>query len=124
MLCGCFSAAGNGRLVRIQGMYREILDENLLQNNNPNHTAKTKQEWIRYNSLNVLEWSSQNQDLNLIEHLWRDLKIAVQQHSQSNLTELERICREECEKRPKYRCAKLVEPNIPVIAAKDASTKY
>ena len=36
MLCGCFSAAGTGRLVRIEGkmngaMYREILDENLLQ---------------------------------------------------------------------------------------------
>ena len=36
MLCGCFSAAGTGRLVRIEGKmngakYREILDENLLQ---------------------------------------------------------------------------------------------
>ncbi|KAK3508007.1 hypothetical protein QTP70_010146 [Hemibagrus guttatus] len=36
MLCGCFSAAGTGRLVRIEGkmnaaMYRDILDENLLQ---------------------------------------------------------------------------------------------
>ena len=36
MLWGCFSAAGTGRLVRIEGKmngakYREILDENLLQ---------------------------------------------------------------------------------------------
>jgi hypothetical protein len=36
MLWGCFSAAGTGRLVRIDGKinrakYREILDENLLQ---------------------------------------------------------------------------------------------
>ncbi|KAK6325838.1 hypothetical protein J4Q44_G00051800, partial [Coregonus suidteri] len=36
MLCGCFSEAGTGRLVRIEGIingakYREILDENLLQ---------------------------------------------------------------------------------------------
>ena len=36
LLCGCFSAAGTGRLVRIEGKmngakYREILDENLLQ---------------------------------------------------------------------------------------------
>ena len=35
-LWGCFSAAGTGRLVRIEGKinrakYREILDENLLQ---------------------------------------------------------------------------------------------
>jgi hypothetical protein len=29
----------------------------------------------------------------------------------SNLTELERICIEEWEKLPKYRCAKLIIPN-------------
>ena len=48
--------------------------------------------------------------------------------SPSNLTELERICREEWEKLPKYRCAKLVA-SYPkrldaVIATKGASTKY
>jgi hypothetical protein len=64
--------------------------------------------------------------LNPIKHLWRDLKIAVQ--SPSNLTELERICIEEWEKLPKYRCAKLVA-SYPsrleaVITAKGASTKY
>jgi hypothetical protein len=32
----------------------------------------------------------------------------VQQHTLFNLTELERICREEWEKLPYYRCAKLV----------------
>ena len=60
------------------------------------HETKTMQEWL-----------SQSPDLNPIEHLWRDLKIAVLRHSPSNLTELERICREEWEKLPKYRCAKL-----------------
>jgi hypothetical protein len=66
--------------------------------------------------------------LNPIEHLYRDLKIVVQQRYPSNLTELERICREEWEELPKYRCAKLVA-SYPrrlkaVIAAKGASTKY
>ena len=46
--------------------------------------------------------------MNIIEHLWRNLKIAVQRRPPSNLTERERICREECEKLHKYRCAKLV----------------
>ena len=50
------------------------------------HTAKTTQE-----SLNVLEWPIQTLDLKPIEHLWRGLKIAVQQRSPYNLTELERI---------------------------------
>ena len=90
--------------------YREILDENLLQSpqdhrlrrrftfqqdNDPKHTAKTKQEWLQNKSLNVLEWPSQSPGLNPIKHLWRDLKIAVLRHSPSNLTELEKICREE-----------------------------
>jgi hypothetical protein len=42
------------------------------------------------------------------EHLWRELKIAVQRRSPSNLTELERIYREEWEKLPKYMYAELV----------------
>jgi hypothetical protein len=51
----------------------------------------------------------------------------VQKYSPSNLTELE-ICREEWDKLPKYRCAKLVM-SYPrrleaVIAAKGTSTKY
>ena len=66
------------------------------------------QEWLRDKFLNVLEWPSQSQDLNPIKHLWRDLKIAVLRLSPSNLTELERVCREEWEKLSKYRCAKLV----------------
>jgi transposase len=44
--------------------------------------------------------------MNPIEHFWKDLRIAVQRRSPSNLTELERICREEGEKLPKYRCVK------------------
>jgi hypothetical protein len=89
MLWGCFSASGTGRLVRIEAKmsgakYREILDENLLQSardlqlgqrftfqqdNNPKHTAKTMREWLR-----------ESPNLNPIEHLWRDLKIAVHPH--------------------------------------------
>ena len=77
------------------------------QDNDPKHTAKTTQEWLRDKSLNILEWPSQSPDLNPIEHLWRDLKIAVQQHSPTNLTELEMIYREEWKKLPKSAVPRL-----------------
>ncbi|KAG2455383.1 TC1A transposase, partial [Polypterus senegalus] len=137
MLWGCFSATGTGRLVRITGkmtaaMYRDILDENLLQgaldlrlgrrfifqqDNNPKHTAKISKEW-----------PSQSPDLNPIEHLWRDLKMAAERRFPSNLKELKRCCKEEWAKLAKDRCAKLVASYSKrleaVIAAKGASTKY
>lgn len=49
-------------------------------------------------------------DLNPIENLWRDLKIAVHQHPLSNLGELEKrnICIKECEWK-KSKCAKSIE---------------
>ena len=129
MLWGCFSAAGTGRLVRTEGTmngakYRQILEENLLhsikdfglrqiltfqQDNNPKHTAKATLKWLQKKNMKVLEWPSEIPDLNAIENLWKDLKIAVHRRSQSNLTELEKICKEEWEKIPKSRCAKLIQ---------------
>nr|ACJ02102.1 SPATA5 [Salmo salar] len=123
----------------IGAKYREILDENMLQSaqdlrlgrrftfqqdNDPKQTDRAGVDSDKY--LNVLDWPSQSPDLNPIEHLWRDLKMAVQQLSPSSLTELERICREDWEKLPIYRFAKLIVSYLrrldAVIAAKAPTT--
>ena len=96
--------------------------------NDPKHTAKASLEWLKNKKINVLEWPSQSPNINPIENLWHDLKIAVHQHSQLNLTELEQFCLEEWENIAQSRCAKLVEnyPNrlTAVISVKCTSTKY
>ena len=147
MLRGCFSMAGTVRLAKIEGKmngakYREILDENLLQSaqdlrlgrrftfqqdNDLKHTAKTTQEWLR----NKSQCPSVAQPAPRLEPDQTSFErpenscaamLPIQRAG------LERICREEWEKLPKYRCAKLVA-SYPrrleaVIASKGASTKY
>ena len=78
--------------------------------------------------MNVLEMSSQGPDFNPVKHLWRELKVAFHRWPLSNLTELERICREERQKITKSRCGEPFVSNSrsveAIITAKDASTNY
>uniref|UniRef100_A0AAZ3QLZ5 Tc1-like transposase DDE domain-containing protein n=1 Tax=Oncorhynchus tshawytscha TaxID=74940 RepID=A0AAZ3QLZ5_ONCTS len=78
--------------------------------------------------LNVLECPSQSPDLNPVENLWHDLKIAVHQRNLSNLKKLEQFCLEEWAKIPVARRAKLIETYpkrlAAVIVAKGGSTMY
>lgn len=84
-LWGCFSSAGTGKLVRIEGKMdgaknRTILEENLfrsakdlrpgrrftfLRDSDPKHTARA--EWLTSKTVNILAWASQSPDLNPTE---------------------------------------------------------
>jgi len=74
--------------------------------NDPKQTAKIT-EWLRNNSVTILDRPSQIPEPNKMEHLWRDLNTSVHQLSPSNLTEMERICKEEWQSIPTSRCEKL-----------------
>ncbi len=67
------------------------------QNNDPKHTRKSTSEWLKKNTIKVLEWPSQSTDFrtNPIEMLWHDLKQSIHARKPSNVAELKQFCKEE-----------------------------
>uniref|UniRef100_A0AAY5L2M0 Tc1-like transposase DDE domain-containing protein n=1 Tax=Esox lucius TaxID=8010 RepID=A0AAY5L2M0_ESOLU len=146
LLWGCFSSAGTGALVKVEGTmniskYQAILAQNLQasvrklkmkftfqHDNDPKHTSNSTKAWLHQKMINILEWPSQSPDLNPIEHLWGDLKRAVHRRCPRNLTDLDCFCKEEWANNTMSRCAMLID-SYPkrlsaVIKSKGSSTKY
>uniref|UniRef100_A0A9J7XDY9 Tc1-like transposase DDE domain-containing protein n=1 Tax=Cyprinus carpio carpio TaxID=630221 RepID=A0A9J7XDY9_CYPCA len=54
------------------------------QDNDLKHCSKSTKEFMHRTRYNVLEWPSQSPDLNIIKHLWIDLKQVVHTRQPSN----------------------------------------
>lgn len=126
MFWGCFAASGCldsvQRIVK-SGVYQNILGHNVgpsvrklslrqrpwvfQQDNDLKHTSNSTNKWLETKRWRVLRWSAMSLDLNPIEHLWRDLKIAVARRHPSNLRNLEQFAKEEWSRIPVERCKKL-----------------
>jgi len=149
---GCFNYAAKGPLYRIHGImngdkYKQILIHHMspfLKNlkgelgitpifqhdNDPKHKCKKVQNYLENKDYKVLDWPSQSPDLNPIEHVWQQLKVAIHNRGSKakSLDDVFNIVQEEWDNFSMANLQKLVD-SMPqrcqeVIAAKGGHTHY
>ncbi|CAJ0928927.1 unnamed protein product [Ranitomeya imitator] len=82
--------------------------------NDPKHTSKSTRKWFERKHWRLLRWPAMSPDLNPIEHLWRDLKMAVWRRHPSNIRDLEQFAKEEWSKIPAEHCKKLIDATFMI----------
>ncbi len=96
MLWGCFSAAGTEGLIRVEEKLnapkywdslmktqsRAFRTSDWAEGSPSNRTMNlnTQQEWLKGNSVSVLEWPSHSLGLNPVKYFWRNLKMCICPH--------------------------------------------
>lgn len=111
LVWGCFSYAGTGDLVKIDGImkkeeYRRILEHNavpsglrligrgfqFMHDNDPKHTSKVCKEYLKLQencrNLSVMIWPPQSPDINPIELLWDEVDRRVRTKCPTSKTEM------------------------------------
>ena len=147
---GCVSAHGVGTLHLIEGImdqqvYRQILIHHLKsskeklfpakrakwifqQDNDPKHTAKSVQAYLKNKEYVLLDWPSQSPDLNPIENLWAIIEHRLRHRICKNETELFALLKAQWEKLEPKLLTQLVD-SMPercaaVIESRENPTKY
>lgn len=128
LIWGCFSCHGVEPICKIdaitdQHLYVNILQSVMLpyseeemplkwvfqQDNDPKHISRVIKERFRVNNIEVLEWPAQSPGLNLIEHLWGDIKRAVSNAKPKINTDLWDVVRNAWFAIPVARCNRSVD---------------
>ena len=151
MIWGCMIAEGPGFATKINDqmnaeLYCSILEDELEQtmewyglerekiifqhDNDPKHTTKMTQEYLKKSNLQILEWPAQLPDLNPIEHLWHLLKRRLSKYEKmpSGILKLSDRVEVEWNNISKEECMHLIE-SMPrrvaaVLKARGGYTKY
>lgn len=148
LVWGCFSSAGVGKLVFIEGIMNHlacinILKENLQSSadmlglgadfifqhdNDPKHTALNTRLWLLYNVRHQFATPPQSPDMNPIENLWSYLESRLRERAISSKTQLKAALLEEWAKIPVSLCQNLTRSMNrrlqAVISNKGYPTKY
>ena len=113
MMWGCVSAVEIGNLEFIERnmdkwSYLNILKMHLKNSaqklglldsfmfyggNDPKHASRIAQEWLLYNCPKLIHIPAQSPDLNIIEHVWRELKLKVNKREKSSKDQLKAAMR-------------------------------
>ena len=139
ILGGCFSSAGPGALVKLDGKMnnskcQDILLQNLLffvkklkmiknltlhHDNDQKQTSKPTKTWLRKRKIKVLEWPSQS-PLQSPTKTMNDLKRSVHERATRSLKELELFLQRRvginCNKVKRWFCKVLVGRGVQIYA--------
>jgi hypothetical protein len=96
--------------------------------NDPKHTAKLVQQWIKDHHVSVLQWPAQSPDLNFIENLWQEVKLRLGHHKSRNAEQLWLAVEQAWYSIPQATCQRLVDSMnrrcAAVLRSKGQATKY